>query len=84
MLKSDGVQDVFKWLETRCKEQKKCVEKAQDEYEKKKSFFCYEDEECIVEAAKIDLEREKAKLDTLVKTKISVEKYMKKLRHQGE
>ena len=31
-----------------------------------------------------DLEREKAKLDALVETKISIEKYMKKLKHQGE
>lgn len=83
-MKSDGVRDVFKWLEKRCKEQKKQVEKAEENYINTKRTCCFEDEECIIEGAKIDLEREKAKLDALVETKISIEKYMKKLKHQGE
>lgn len=83
-MKSDGVKDVFKWLEKKCKEQKKRVEKAEEEYDRTRRTCYFEDEECIVESAKIDLEREKAKLDALVEVKISVEKYMRKLKHQGE
>lgn len=74
-MKSDGVQDVFKWIEQKCKDQKKVV----DELEKlcRGSWkFLYEDSD--------DLSRAKERLQAYVDIKIGVEKYMKKLRHQGE
>jgi hypothetical protein len=83
-MKSDGVRDVFKWMEKQCKEQKERVNLAEKKYNETKRFCQFEDEECILVDAKIDLEREKAKLDALVKSKISIEKYMKKLKHQGK
>ena len=71
--KSDGVEDIFHWLEHKCKEQKKVVDDLNDEAHGPWRFL-YED----------DLELAKVRLNTLVEIKIGVEKYMKKLRHQGE
>lgn len=84
MSKSDGVKDVFKWVDKKCKEQKKVVEKAEINLKETERFCCFEDEMCLIDFAKIDLEREQAKLQAFVEVKIGVEKYMKKLRHQGE
>ena len=74
MKKSDGVEDIFHWLEQKCKDQKKEV----DDLVYTNRFgchICYNDEEYSLA---------KERLDTLVEIKIGVEKYMKKLRHQGE
>lgn len=81
--KSDGVKDVFKWLEQKCKDQKRRVDLATKEYEETKRGFYFDDESCIVSAAYVEMERQKAKLETLVVTKISVEKYMKRLKHES-
>ena len=83
-MKSDGVKDVFKWLEKRCKEQKQKVDISENYYYFAKRHYIYDDEQCLIESAKIKFEVEKAKLEVLVQTKISIEKYMRKLRHQGE
>ena len=84
-MKSEGVKDVFKWLETECKQQKKKVDNAEKAYLKsKEEWGMYEDTQCLVDSAERNLERAIERLNTLVDVKISVEKYMKKLRHQGE
>lgn len=84
-MKSEGVKDVFKWMDKKCKEQKKKVEAAEKNYRQAvREWSWFDDTKCIVDGAEIELEREKAKLQALVEVKISVEKYMRKLRHQGE
>lgn len=83
-MKSDGVEDVFKWLEKECKKAKENVKKAEKNYENTRKTYHFEDEQCFIDSAKTEVEIAEAKLNTLVKVKISVEKYMKKLRHEGQ
>lgn len=84
-MKSEGVKDVFKWLDKKCKEQKKDVENAEQYYkDAKRQWSCFDDTKCIIDSAEIELEREKERLNAYVDIKIGVEKYMRKLRHQGE
>ena len=84
-MKSDGVEDIFKWMKDKCKEQKQVVEQSRKNLEKEtKEWSGFDDTQCFIDAAKVNLEREEAKLAAFVEVKIGVEKYMKKLRHQGE
>lgn len=75
-MKSEGVKDVVKWLEEKCKQAKLEVERAK---KAKNSFFIdneygnYLDTEYFIA---------EAKLNQLVSIKISTEKYMKKLQHE--
>ena len=78
-MKSDGVEDVFKWLKNKCKEEKKKVQIAEKEYEEIKKTCYFEDEQC-----KMDVEIAKARLSAFAEAKIGVEKYMKKLRYEGK
>lgn len=83
-MKSDGVEDVFKWLEKKCKEAKENVKKAEKNYENTKKTCWFEDELCLIDSAKTEVEIAEARLDTLVEVKRGVEKYMKKLRYDGQ
>lgn len=74
-MKSDGVKDVFKWLEQKCKEQKMEVDELEDLCRGSWGFLYRNND---------DLIRAKERLQAYVDIKIGVEKYMKKLRHQGE
>lgn len=82
--KSEGVKDVFKWLDKECKKQKKCLDLSKEEYEKDKKWCCFDDTLCILESDKEAIIREQAKLDALVFVKISTEKYWRKLKHEEE
>lgn len=70
MKASDVLKDQVKWLKDRCKEIKKEI----DENNKIRSLW-YEDHYALVL---------RSKLDECVAIKISTEKYMKKLRYDGE
>ena len=84
-MKSEGVKDVFKWLDKKCKAQKLAVQKAEEQLkEDKRQWSCFEDTQCIIDASEMDLVRAKERLQAYVDIKIGVEKYMRKLRHQGE
>lgn len=72
---SDVVRDVFKWLDNKCKIQKDNLEKVKQQ--KKKGQFIYFDDN-----GESYIKEEEIRLETLVGVKISVEKYMRKLRHQ--
>ncbi len=84
LLKSEGVKDVFKWLDEKCKEQKIVIEKAEQNFQDTKKSCYFEDEMCLIDSAEMELERAKEKLRAYVDIKIGVEKYMRKLKHQGE
>lgn len=61
------------------------VEKAEQSFQDaKRNYYYFEDEQCLIDSAEIELERAKERLSAYVDVKISVEKYMRKLRHQGE
>lgn len=77
-MKSEGVKDIVKWLEEQCKEAKKDMLQAKED---KRQFGIFEDCGEFYETEYLLAEK---KLETLVQVKISTEKYMKKLRHQGE
>lgn len=79
--KSDGVEDVFKWMEGKCKEQKKVLEFTEARYEEVKRD--YMSEEALYDA-KADVRCARERLNAYVDIKAGVEKYMKKLRYQGE
>ena len=83
-MKSDGVKDVFEWLKQKCKEQKMLVDKAEEYAKQNRHWAFFDDTRCIVDGAKVDLSLAKERLQAYVDIKIGVEKYMKKLRHQGE
>lgn len=81
-MKSDGVQNIFKWLKAKCKKEKAKVQAAEKEYEKAKRTYYFEDEQCLIDSAERNVEIAKARLNAFVEAKIGTEKYMKKLRHQ--
>lgn len=83
-MKSNGVRDVFIWLEQKCKEQKRLVDKAEEYKKANQHWVFFDDTRCIVDDANINLALAKERLQAYVDIKISVEKYMKKLKHQGE
>lgn len=83
-MKSDDVEDVFKWLENKCKKEKLKVQAAEKEYEEAKKTCHFEDEYCLIDAAEKNVEIAKARLNVFVEAKINTEKYMKKLRHEGQ
>ena len=72
-MKSEGVKDVFKWLDKKCKEQKIVVEKAEQNFQNTKRSCYFEDEQCLIDSAEIELERAKERLSAYVDMKISVE-----------
>lgn len=72
---SEVVKNVFKWLDNKCKIQRDNLEKVKQQ--KKNGYFMYFDDN-----GKSYIEEEEVRLETLVGVKISVEKYMRKLRHQ--
>lgn len=72
---SEVVKNVFKWLDNKCKIQRDNLEKVKQQ--KKNGHFMYFDDN-----GKSYIEEEEVRLETLVGVKISVEKYMRKLRHQ--
>lgn len=72
---SEVVKNVFKWLDNKCKIQRDNLEKVKQQ--KKNGHFMYFDDN-----GKSYLEEEEVRLETLVGVKISIEKYMRKLRHQ--
>jgi hypothetical protein len=73
--KSDGVQDMVRWMNEQIKIQRERVLEA-----KNASSFSYDQGESIDRRR----EEETTRLRTMVEWKISTEKYMKKLRHQAE
>jgi hypothetical protein len=83
-MKSDGVKDVFKWIEQKCKEQKKIVDTAEEERRANIGWRLFEDTQCLYDDADLELKLANERLKTLVEVKIGVEKYMKKLKHNGE
>ena len=83
-MKSDGVEDVFKWLEKKCKEAKENVKKAKKNYENTRKTCWFEDELYLINSVKIEVEIAEARLDTLVEVKRGVEKYMKKLKYNKQ
>lgn len=72
---SEVVKNVFKWLDNKCKIQRDNLEKVKQQ--KKNGHFMYFDDN-----GKSYIEEEEVRLETLVGVKISIEKYMRKLRHQ--
>lgn len=77
-MKSEGVKDIVKWMEEQIKVQKASVEDAKRSV---RAFGMYED---CGSSYYEQLAVEEGKLNAMVSWKISTEKYMKKLRHQGE
>jgi hypothetical protein len=77
MENSELVKGIVKWMEEKIKKQKVVVQELENE--KKKNFCCEE----LYNANKEELISENAKLNTLIELKISLEKYSKKLKHQG-
>ncbi len=75
-MKSEGVRDVFLWLKEECKQAKKELE-----YCKEQRKGCHYN---MMDWYENDIKIAEAKLDELVRVKISTEKYMKKLKHQGK
>jgi len=74
---SDGVKSVLKWLKQECKTQKKKLDNMK-ERKLNGEFYWYED------MGESIIREEEIKLQTLIEVKISVEKYMKKLKHEEE
>lgn len=81
-MKSEGVKDIVHWLNQELKHAKLAVVEAEKEladYKKERPLFVeYSDyDERQVELAK-------ERLSELTRIKISAEKYMKKLHHEGK
>lgn len=81
---SEVVRGIFLHFKKKCKEQKKRVEIAEKELERTRRGCHFDDEMSLVESAERDLLVEQAKLRQLVKDKISIEKYWRKLKHEEE
>lgn len=75
-MKSEGVKDIVKWLDKECKKAKVKVLNAQKERQSSAWWsHDYLDNQIVIA---------EAELQKLVEVKISTEKYMKKLRHEGQ
>lgn len=72
---SDVVRSVFKWLDKKCKNQKKQLDHIIQQ--QKNGYFMYFDDN-----GRSDIKEEEIRLEALVDVKISIEKYMRKLKHQ--
>ena len=59
------------------------VEKAEKNYQTQKRGYQFEDEQCLIDSAERELNCSKERLQAYVDIKIGVEKYMRKLKHQG-
>lgn len=69
--KADGVKDVVKWLEKRIKAKQVKFE----EEKRTMSTYYY---------SPIWEDRDRTEIDTLISMKISIEKYMRKLRYEAD
>lgn len=67
-MKSEGVKDILDWLEIRCKSLKADLDDSKGDIYSGDYFT----------------DRAEARFQEALSIKISVEKYMKKLKHQGE
>jgi hypothetical protein len=76
LYKSEGVRDCVKWLEQELKKQEKNVEGAE---KNELDFGMYDD---CGESYRHELIRQKQQMETMVNIKVSLEKYMKKLKHE--
>lgn len=74
-MKSEGVKDVVTWMEAELRKQQANVDAAEKRYSPVPGIGEFYDR---------IREQERARLETMISWKISTEKYMKKLRHQGE
>ena len=78
LMKSEGVKDCVKWIKKKIKEEKEQLKIAvKDE----KSFGMYDD---CGPAYRREVERTELRIQSLVEVKISLEKYMKLLRHSAK
>lgn len=77
-MKSEGVRDIVKWMEDKIKQQKLNVQQATKDVQHLGHF-----EDCG-DYYQGELVKEHAVLDMMVSWRISTEKYMKKLQHQGK
>lgn len=75
-MKSEGVKDIFKWLEAECKKAKINLDNAKEERKKSDSY--------MHDWLDTDIKIAEAELAVLVRVKKSTEKYMKKLSHEGQ
>jgi len=75
LMKSEGVKDCVKWLEKKLKEEKKELEVDNKNYATWGMFS-----DCGPSYENDVIER-KARMESLVEAKVSLEKYMRKLRH---
>lgn len=76
-MKQDGVRDVCKWLDTKCKEQKKKLNDLKQQKSRGELYYFEGGGEYMIR-------EEQVRLDTLVEIKKSTEKYYKKLKHEEE
>lgn len=83
-MKSDGVEDIFKWMETMCKIQKEQVNIAERNVEKAIKNCCCNSMQSMIDDAQIEVKLAQERLDAYVRVKRGCEKYMKKLRYCGE
>ena len=78
LMKSNGVKDCVKWIEKKLKDEKEQLKYDEDMWN---SYGMFED---CGESYKVAVYERKARMEALVETKISLQKYMKKLKHMAE
>lgn len=78
LMKSEGVKDCVKWLEKKLKEEKEYLKDDEKNYA---NFGMFDD--CGPSYRQNLIERE-ARIESLVEVKVSLEKYMRKLRHMAD
>lgn len=83
-MKSDGVEDILKWMEAMCKIQKEQIDIAERNVENSIKNCCCNSTQSIIDDAKIEVKLAQERLDAYVQIKQGIEKYMKKLRYCGE
>ncbi|MDD4779155.1 MAG: hypothetical protein PHT02_00930 [Tissierellia bacterium] len=76
IMKSEGVRDCAKWIEKKIKEEKKQLEKEEKEY----LGYIFDEKDFY----KRMVDERKARIEVLIESKISLEKYMKLLMHMSE
>ena len=78
LMKSEGVRDCVKWLEKKLKDEKNELENNNKNYATWGMFS-----DCGPSYKNAVVERE-ARMEALIEVKVSLEKYMRKLRHMAD
>ena len=83
-MKSEGAKDILKWLEKKCKEQKRIVNKVTKFIEENRNYTFFAGSYCTIDGKDVDIASAEEVLQAYLDIKAYVEKYIEKMVSLGE